>query len=137
MNGILNFAWLLADRSRWERLGDAFTEENARLTMNELLALAGIGVAGLVLIVVLMVLARRQDEQRPYHDPERLFRQLCRLHRLTRKDRQLVRNLAGECGLELPSLMFVQPERFETAELVEQDVNRQDRIRRLRGQLFA
>ena len=98
-------------------LGDAFTGENARLSQQEMFALAGIAVGILLLVWFLYTWSRRQDHQRTYRRPNRLFGQLCAAHRLTRSDRNLLKRLAEHWQLAQPALLFVQPERFAAESL--------------------
>ncbi|HEX7450607.1 MAG TPA: hypothetical protein VF306_23805 [Pirellulales bacterium] len=70
-------------------------------------------------------------------DPRALFRELCRTHQLSRSDRQLLRHLALEYKLAQPSLLFVEPDRFDVAELGEAWQKHRQRLDELRCRLFA
>jgi hypothetical protein len=51
--------------------------------------------------------------RRPYHSPQRLFGQLCRLHGLGRKNRARLQRLAREAKLDDPSCLFVDPQLWD------------------------
>ena len=109
--------WLLAQRSRWERLGDGFRGHRARLDTTE-------SVIGVLVIVVifaaLIILARyglRDDKDRPTNNPWQLFWELCRAHGLSRRESRLLCRLAKERKLSNPGDIFVDPRFFDTSTL--------------------
>jgi hypothetical protein len=59
------------------------------------------------------IMLRRGDEDRPKEDhPGRLFRELCKVHRLSWNETALLQQLSDERGLVTPSLLFVREEYF-------------------------
>ena len=112
MTHLLCTLLLLADRSRWERLGDGFSGEAAKLSIGEVLGLVGVAAALALLISILHGFARRQDSGRTINSPQRLFGQLCRAHRLRWRDRRLLKRMAEFGRINPPVLLFVKPDQF-------------------------
>jgi hypothetical protein len=71
------------------------------------------------------------------NSPRRLFRGLCRLHRLSWSQRRLLRQLARARGLAQPAQLFVGPEYFDESQLTPALRGKIQWLRRLRQQLFA
>ena len=133
------WAWLvvLADRSQWERLGDGVSGRNAQLSVDELLVLVAIAGAGVLLIIWLKGLLRRQDPTRTCNKPKQLFAQLCKEHRLTSQYRQVLAELAKSLQFPNPAEIFLRPEAFNVATLPPQLRPDADRVFILREKLFA
>lgn len=55
--------------------------------------------------------------RRGYRHPWKLFRELCRAHHLDRQSRRRLARLAAAHGLAQPSVLFIEPERFDVANL--------------------
>jgi hypothetical protein len=67
----------------------------------------------------------------------KLFRELCRAHRLSFANRRRLRRLASARGIAEPARLFLEPKHFETAYLPENLQSSADEIRRLRDRLFG
>ena len=109
--------WLLAQRSRWERLGDGFRGQRTRLDTNE--AYVSLAIMGVLLIglVGLGVYALRRDENRPTNSPWKLFGELCRAHQLTWRERSLLKRMARVHQLQQPAEVFLEPRYFDASSL--------------------
>jgi hypothetical protein len=68
--------------------------------------------------------------------PRRLFRDLCRAHRLPYRSRRLLRRLAAARGIAEPARLFVDASCFDTANLPEKLTPAADDVRLLRHRLF-
>src|SRR5690606_17299190 len=69
--------------------------------------------------VAVWLLARYVNfrESRGFHHPRRLFQELCAAHGLGRKNRNLLRRLAAAHQVALEAQLFIEPERFDVAQL--------------------
>lgn len=127
---------LLAQYSRWERLGDGLHRSRGRMDFIEVLPY----LIGLVVLAAVVAAAvayfKYQDLSKPCNDPNRLFRELCRAHGLDRANRKLLWQLASLAGFAQPAEVFLTPAVFEANQLPEQLRGEQERVMELRGRLF-
>ncbi len=125
---------VLATRDQWERLGDRFSGEAAKLSPAEVwgAVLVCLGLLGMMLL--LRLLAGLQIRWAAKHRPSALMGELCRAHRLRHAERQLLAQMAEQNGLRLPAEVFVRPELFAEA-LYAADTRQ--RVAALRERLFA
>lgn len=130
-------AWLLAQRHRWERLGDRFSGDHAKLDNQELLLIGLMVVGGAAVIVALARLAKWQENRRLRPNPARLFRDLCRAHGLSGAERKTLRALAEACGARQPAEVFLRPELFRRESALRHAGAQAAVIDRLRRKLFA
>lgn len=72
-----------------------------------------------------------------YNNPRALFHALCRAHALDRGSRRLLDQLARQQRLVDPARLFLEPERFEAANLGPTLKSQQARFAALRERLFA
>jgi len=83
----------------------------------------------------LSAISLRNRTPRKPDNPRRLFRELCRAQRLTKKETNLLYDLADRNGLATPALLFVREDYFRT-----EDLTADEKIRReataLRDKLF-
>jgi hypothetical protein len=95
---------------------------------------------GIVLIVAAVLVwnrfTRRAQRTFTCNSSSRLFRELCRVHRLNGAARRLLKSLAAARGLENPALVFVKPECFEPADLPPQLAASAAELRQLFQRLF-
>lgn len=136
---ISRFSWVLLqlDPTSWQRMGDAFRRDNAQLSQSETVSLLILALGAVVLVWFLHHYANRLQSKRTYHRPRRLFGQLCRAHRLRRRDRKLLRQLAEHWRLSQPALLFIRPENFATDALPPVLVKFRNEIADLGRRLFA
>jgi len=127
---------LLAQYSRWERLGDGLHRSRGRVDFIEVLPyLMGLVLLGAAVAAVVAYI-KYHDFSKPCNDPNRLFRELCRAHGLDRASCRLLRQLALLTGLPQPAEVFLMPAVFEANQLPEQLRGEQERVRELRERLF-
>ncbi len=109
---------LMADRAHMFRnMGSGFREKQENFNPAEL-------VLWLLLLIGLFwalnalshFLARRDKRQRPlYNSPRALFRALCRVHKIDRPGRRLLKRLAAYRGLPHSAQIFLEPDAFNPA----------------------
>lgn len=128
---------LLAQRHNWQRLGDRFSGSNAKLDVGELVAiLAACIVAGL-LLWLLQWTAKWQEGKLDSPSPGRLFRDLCRAHKLRFKDRRLLKRLAQGSHIDHPVELFLKPEAFNIGRIPADLEHQATAILALAERLFA
>jgi hypothetical protein len=92
------------------------------------------------LIIGLAVVSYRSSRRTKRHfdvdSPTRLFRELCRAHRLSFGKRRLLKRLAAVRSLSEPALLFVEPRHFDIAHLPDELRQSAEEIWRLRDRLF-
>ncbi len=127
---------LLAQYSRWKRLGDGLHRSRPRMDLSDLLpffiALAVIGIA----IAVGVQIYKRRDYSKPCDDPQKLFRQICAAHKLNFSSRRLLLQLAMALQMPHPAALFVTPAAFRKNELPPHLQGEGKRISELAHQLF-
>jgi hypothetical protein len=89
-----------------------------------------------IIAVVHFVLTRRKRREFWHDNPMRLFRDLCRAHRLDSADRRLLKKLAAARGIEHANELFVEPHHFEAADLPPSLEASARNLRQLRRTLF-
>jgi hypothetical protein len=125
---------LLAQLSRWKRMGDGLRGPGTRIEMSEVLFFS-LGLALIGVIVWLVARWRkRNDMSQRCDDPWKLFRELCQRHDLNRADRRLLQNLVVARRLQQPAELFVTPAAFDPVNLPD-NLNEQN-LRNLRSRLF-
>jgi hypothetical protein len=100
---------------------------------------ASIAEVSLAIIVCLWIITTyfSVHRQRESHSPWRLFVDLCSAHKLSLRQRRMLKQLARHHRLEQPAMLFVEPTWY-SAEKVGQQWNRQfEDLDHLRQRLFA
>lgn len=133
--GGLPLADAAADLSSWRAMGSRFREGGAQLEPTELLLVAAVIVA-VILVLWLLVRLFQLGERRAYRSPWRLFIQLCDAHRLTWRESWLLWRLARAQRLRQPALLFVQPQRLAPPQIPKKFRRRQGVLDDLRQRLF-
>jgi len=125
---------LLAQMSRWQRLGDGLRGPGTRIELSEVLSFGlGLVLVG-VIVWIVFYWRKRNDMSQRCDDPRKLFRELCQHHGLNRADRRLLQKLAAIKQLRQPAELFVTPSVFDLAELpVDLD---EQKLHALRTRLF-
>lgn len=128
---------LLAEGDPFGNMGRNFRGEEAQVDFYEVTT----GLAFLVALVVgallLTKLLSRQDRLRRCNSPRSLFKELCRAHSLSRHERQLLKQLSLDHGLEDPLSLFLDPSRFRDAGLLAAWQPRRQQVRDLGERLFG
>lgn len=127
---------LLAQMSRWQRLGDGLRSSRSRIELADLLpyaigaAVIGLGIWGA------MQWIKRNDTSLPCDDPWKLFRELCHAHGLDGSSQRLLRKLAETRQLQQPAEVFLTPSVFDTSKLPPALQSQSQQLRNLRARLF-
>jgi hypothetical protein len=128
---------LLAQIQRFDGLRERFSGPRAQFGLDDAAtALAVIAALAFVLYCVNRWHSRHSGRQ-SFNSPKAMFRELCKAHKLDRKARQLLKQVARWQGLAHPARLFVEPERFETINLSPQLERRSAELQKLRAKLFA
>ena len=126
---------ILAQRDRWERLGDRFRAGH-RVDWDNLIIWGGL----IALVVVAMILLSRhfsqKEPRRGRHNPHALFHELCRAHGLDRGTRRLLMRLAVANRLENPASVFLEPDQFAREQLPDKLRSKSKQYANLRDRLF-
>jgi protein involved in polysaccharide export with SLBB domain len=131
-----NLPWLLAQSSPVMHLGDRFRPGQARGDSAAVWLIALAAAGGLTLVwLAAQVLRRRQ--QRLRHSPWRLFRDLCAAHRLTYRQRHLLRRVAQAQQLPQPAILFLNPQSWDLGPASPLDPRTRQELESLQRQLFA
>jgi hypothetical protein len=72
---------------------------------------ASIAAAALAIVICLWILSSylAAERERNKNSPWRLFADLCKAHKLSRRERSIVHRLAQQLQLEQPAILFVEP----------------------------
>jgi hypothetical protein len=125
---------LLAQLSRWQRMGDGLRGPGTRIELSEVLLFClGLAVIG-ILAWLVSRWYKRNDMSKRCDDPWKLFRELCQHHGLNRADRRLLQKLVVARHLQQPAELFVTPSAFDLVDLP-MNLNEQ-RLGNLRARLF-
>lgn len=126
----------LLGEGRYVDMGRRFRRGGSTINPTDLMTVVAVVaiVGGLAWLIVRYFKLR---ERRNANNPMVLFRELCWAHRLDWASRQLLLALAKANGLTDPGRVFVEPQRFDTANLTPQLASRADRIAALHKQLFS
>ena len=136
MNASFTAIYLLAQYSKWKRLGDGLYRSGRRSELSDLLPFYIVLAVIVVAIAVGVQIYRRRDYSKPCDDPLKLFRQLCAAHKLDFTTRRLLMQLATALEMPQPAALFITPTAFEASKLPPQLRNEAKRIKSLGQQLF-
>lgn len=109
--------YLLAQISRWERLGDGLHRPRGRIEFADFAPYIILTILLGGVIAAVLTYRKHNDWTVPCDDPRKLFRELSRAHRLDRHSRRLLRQLAEVLQLEQPAEVFLQPAYFKAENL--------------------
>ena len=129
-------AHIVAQASPVMHLGDRFRPGQASGN-GVAVGLILLAAAGGLALVWLAIQALNRRRQRVRHSPWRLFRDLCAAHRLTRRQRQLLRRLAQAQQLAQPAVLFLDPRAWDIARLGSVDGWTRQELEALQRQLLA
>ena len=113
----ISTAALIAQRDLWQAMGSHFSGDKAKFNSQDGWMLLGIVLALSGFFAVLHWLYRWQQKRKLSNEPRHLFDDLCRAHRLSRRDRRRLRLLAESHVLESPGALFLHPELFKPRNL--------------------
>jgi hypothetical protein len=123
-----------ADLNSWDRISEYVVREWPALSA-KLMTWAGV-VSILAAAWWMSAIYWRARSRRTINSPRRLFRELCRAHRLGLKETALLYELAELRGLETPLSLFVEEEHFAQIE-DDLDAKMRREAETLRRKLFA
>ena len=115
---LARFAMLIAQSPDDYRVWGRFDDQPVTSGIPQWMLIMG-GTAPLLAVIALvqgLLSSRRRHEFWQDNSP-RLFRDLCRAHRLDLANRQLLKKLAAVRGVERTAELFVEPHHFEAADL--------------------
>ncbi|MAT69320.1 MAG: hypothetical protein CMJ58_07310 [Planctomycetaceae bacterium] len=135
MNGAVAMA-LLAQMSKWSRLGDGF-RPGARSGDATVFVVMGIlaAIGGLIAVIVAQN-RKRNDMSVRCDDPEKLFRELCLAHDLPVITQRSLRQLASARKFDHPAEIFLSPAAFDTSDLPASAGLSDLQVQDLRARLF-
>ena len=127
---------LLAQISKWSRLGDGIHRSKGRVELVDLIPFA-IAILAIALVTAIFIYyKKRNDFSKPCNDPQKLFRELSGAHKLDRGSQNLLMQLATTFQLDQPAEIFLQPGLFEVDQLPEHLRAEKAQFARLEKQLF-
>ncbi len=136
MNAWLHNSGLLAQYSKWQRLGDGLRRSRGRMDFADMLPYI-LGLAVLAIgIAIAAAIVKRNDMSQPCNDPKKLFRELCRAHGLDFSSRRLLHQLASAYQLHQPAEVFLTPSAFQADRLPPQLQAQAGRLQQLHDRLF-
>lgn len=126
---------LLAQGNRLEQMGRGMRASRERVQLVDLWPLA----LGLFLIIggtlAFNAWKRRSDFKEKCYDPQKLFREMCAIHKLNGSQRRLLKSLADACEYDQPAQVFLMPSAFEQ-QLPGKLAGKAEQYKQLRGLLF-
>ena len=125
--------FVLAARPVWGR----FDHERPSFDATHWWILLGVFVLFSGFAVAIYRSSRRGTSEFDADSHAKLFRELCRAHRLSYRSRRRLRRLASARGIAEPARLFIEPKHFEAAHLPETLQSAEREIRRLRDRLFG
>lgn len=127
---------MLAQISKWRRLGDGFRHTGPSIELVDLLPAAIVLAIVVVGIIIAVKIYQRSDFSKPCDDPGKMFRQLCAAHQLNFSSRRLLMQLATAYEMSHPAEVFVTPTAFHSDNLPSSLWNEEARIKQLAARLF-
>jgi len=122
-------------QTRASEMGDYF-RQGSGFDSTHIAILVGVLVA---LVVGAWAVARffNLRDKNGYRSARALFRELCRAHQLKFRSRLLLQSLAKAHGLQQPSLLFVEPDRFDSEQIPGRLARRRHNLEQIRDQIFG
>jgi hypothetical protein len=135
MNAWTTWQLLAKTHSFWE-VGDFFWTRGAGGSLKTA-GLVTAAAAALFLMMLMIIRWIGARSARKIDDPRQLLAELCRAHRLSPFQRQLVTRIARQAGLAHPATVFVEPGVLESAMEAVRDPRAKRAIAALKGKLFG
>jgi len=130
--------WLaLLAQGRLDDLSSGLRRRGGGYDTGEIMMWVALVVAVIAGIWGLSKLAAQRDSRRPSNSPRRLFAELCRAHELDRRQRKLLRQIVRWQRLAHPARVFLDPERFDAANLNRPLQAQQAAVTAMRTRLFG
>jgi hypothetical protein len=133
----LKLGWLIVAGEEYRAVWGRFDHEQPGFTTTHLWTLLSLAALLIATLVVAYRSSRRNKLEFTSDSSRRLFRELCRAHRLTWANRRLLRHLAEARQVAQPAGLFVDASYFDTMNLPKRLQRSSREIERLRDQLFS
>jgi hypothetical protein len=127
---------LAAACSLLAEIGDNFPDSGKRLTWSDLWPYGIAAVVAAIAVFAYVQIRKRNDMTLRCDDPQRLFRELCRAHKLGRGSARLLSQLATASQLAQPAQIFLTPAAFDAKSLPASLRPRAAEFKRLQKELF-
>ena len=128
---------LLAQIDRLQQgLRNRFSGPRAKFGTEDAITAIGAIVAVAIVLYFVNRWHNRHSGRHSYNNPQAMFGELCKAHNLDRKTAQLLKRVASWQRLEQPARLFLEPERFEPANLSPELERYSAELLELRSKLF-
>jgi len=131
------FFFLLAEADRLRSMGSGFRSRRSSFDLGDGMTLLLVMTALVVALYLLSRYLNRRDGNQSYHSPRSLFRELCGAHGLSFHNRRLLKKLASIQNLADPTLLFLEPERFEESNIAGELRDHKADLLAIRDRIFA
>lgn len=128
---------IFAQISRFDGLRDRFSGPRSRFKTEDAITAVAVMVGIAVVLYLVNRWHSRRSGKQSYNSPSAMFRELCEAHNLDRKTRQLLQQVARWQGLSQPARLFLEPERYELANLSPELARHSAELFELRSKLFT
>lgn len=128
---------LIAQVDLFRNLGASFRGRSAQFGASDLLTVIAVLAALGAGMYILSRMLQRQELPQRSNSPRVLFRELCMAHDLDRNSRRLLRQIGRYQRLDHLGRLFLEPERFEPANLSPKLRQNQALLQSLRQKLFS
>jgi hypothetical protein len=129
----LSVGLLLAQRHALGRL----PVPSALSSLPMLLGFGLLALAAMAVLVAMLQYRQRRNNARALHDPNELWAELCRVHRLDKIESQALRELAEARGMEPTASVFVRADLWQLDQDAAKIQHLRPQLQRLNGILFA
>lgn len=137
MRNAIEESLLLAQMELFRNLGAGFRGRAAHFGTSDLIAIVLVLSALAGGMYLLSRMLQRQELPQRSNSPRVLFRELCMAHDLDRSSRRLLRQIGRYQRLDHLGRLFVEPERFDPANLSPSLRKKQAMLQSLRDTLFG
>jgi hypothetical protein len=139
MNATVFTAVLFADSDRWESLFRGLSNgfQDRGYPLGTTVPIAIVLAAFIAVVVLLFAIDGRKKKKLGFGSPRTLFISLCKAHKLGLRESWWIWRLGRSQQLRNPALLFVEPHRWQAAEMNSWPESRRRRLTKLRERLFA
>ncbi len=103
----------IGENDKLQRMFRAMRDSQTKISDTQVAVGFVIVLAFLVVLAMMAMMFERRQNRRSYHSAGGLFNDLCKAHRLTFKQRWLLRRLSRFQKLRVPARLFIEEERFD------------------------
>lgn len=133
----LQHGLLIAQMDLFRNLGAGFRGRSAQFGASDFLTVIAVLAALGAGMYILSRMLQRQELPQRSNSPRVLFRELCMAHELDRNSRRFLRQIGRYQRLDHLGRLFLEPERFEPANLSPKLRQNQALLQSLRQKLFS